>query len=71
MPPEDAEIVDFTRQLLRNHRVDEASASSLRKRFGDEGFIELTGTVGYYSMLAITVNACELEAAPNAEVLQV
>jgi 4-carboxymuconolactone decarboxylase len=71
IPPEDAEIVAFTRQLLRNHRIDEASASSLRKRFGDQGFIELTGAIGYYSMLAMTVNACELEAAPNAEVLQV
>ena len=68
---EDAEIVDFTRQLLRKHRIDEASAGSLRKRLGDEGFIELTGAIGYYSMLAMTVNACELEAAPNAEVLQV
>jgi 4-carboxymuconolactone decarboxylase len=71
IPPEDAEIVDFTRQLLRNHRVDEATTWSLRKRFGDQGFIELTGAIGYYSMLAMTVNACELEAAPNAEVLQV
>jgi 4-carboxymuconolactone decarboxylase len=69
IPPEDAEIVDFTRQLLRKHRVDEASASALRKRFGDQGFIELTGAIGYYSMLAMTVNACELEAAPGAEVL--
>ena len=32
---------------------------------------ELTGAIGYYSMLAMTVNACELEAAPDAEVLQV
>jgi 4-carboxymuconolactone decarboxylase len=71
IPPEDAEIVDFTRQLLRRHRVDDASAGSLRKRFGDEGFIELTGAIGYYSILAMTVNACALEAAPNAEVLQV
>jgi 4-carboxymuconolactone decarboxylase len=71
IPPEDAEIVEFTRQLLRRHRVDEASASSLRRRFGDEGFIELTGAIGYYSLLAMTVNACELEAAPGAEVLQV
>src|ERR1700730_11086594 len=71
IPPEDAEIVDFTRQLLRKHRVDEPSTTSLRKRFGDHGFIELTGTIGYYSMLAMTVNACELEAAPGAEVLQV
>jgi 4-carboxymuconolactone decarboxylase len=71
IPPEDAEIVDFTRQLLRKHRADEAIAGSLRNRFGDQGFIELTGAIGYYSMLAMTVNACELEAAPDAEVLQV
>jgi 4-carboxymuconolactone decarboxylase len=71
IPPEDAEIVDFTRQLLRKHRADEATAGSLRNRFGDQGFIELTGAIGYYSMLAMTVNACELEAAPNAELLQV
>lgn len=71
IPPDDAEIVDFTRQLLRPHRVDEASTSSLRRRFGDEGFIELTGAIGYYSLLAMTVNACELEAAPGAEVMQV
>jgi 4-carboxymuconolactone decarboxylase len=69
--PEDAEIVEFTRQLLRKHRVGEASANSLRKRFGDQGFIELTGAIGYYSMLAMTVNACELEAAPGAELLQI
>ncbi|MGB9647723.1 MAG: hypothetical protein WCB44_21780, partial [Stellaceae bacterium] len=71
IPPDDAEIVDFTRQLLRKHRIDETSAASLRKRFGDQGFIELTGAIGYYSMLAMTVNACELEAASGAEVLQV
>ena len=68
--PEDAEIVEFTRQLLRRHRVDDATADRLRARFGDDGFIQLTGAIGYYSMLAMTVNACELEAAPNAEVLK-
>src|SRR5262244_4436419 len=53
IPPEDAEIVDFTRQLLRRHRVDAASASSLQKRFGNDGFIQLTGAIGYYSLLAM------------------
>ena len=71
IPQEDAEIVDFTRKLLREHRVDDKTAGSLRNRFGDGGFIELTGAIGYYSMLAMTVNACELEAAPGAEVLKV
>ncbi|MGH6690131.1 MAG: carboxymuconolactone decarboxylase family protein [Gammaproteobacteria bacterium] len=69
IPPEDAQIVDFTRELMRRHRVDESTASALRKRFGDDGFIQLTGAIGYYGMLAMTVNACELEAAPGAEVL--
>lgn len=71
IPPEDAEIVEFTRRLLREHRVNEASFRSMQRRFGDDGLIQLTGAIGYYSMLAMTVNACELEAAPGAEVLQV
>jgi 4-carboxymuconolactone decarboxylase len=71
IPPEDAQIVEFTRDLLRKHRVDGATVNALRSRFGDEGFIELTGAIGYYSMLAMTVNACELEAGPGAEVLEV
>ena len=69
LPPEDAQIVDVTRALLRRHRLDDATAKALRGRFGDDGFIQLTGAIGYYSMLAMTVNACELEAAPGAEVL--
>lgn len=70
LPTEDAQIVEFTRDLIRRHRVSSASFEALRKRFGDEQLIELTGTIGYYSMLAMTANACELEAAPGAEVLQ-
>ena len=69
VPPEDAQIIDATRQLLRRHRLDDATATALRNRFDDDGFIQLTGAIGYYSMLAITVNACELEPAPGAEVL--
>lgn len=71
MPPEDAQIVDFTLQLLRKHRVDDTTFKAIQERFGNDGLIQLTGAIGYYSMLAMTVNACELEAAPGAEVLQV
>ncbi len=44
---------------------------ALQKRFGDDGFIQLTGAIGYYGMLAMTVNACELEAGEGQEVLKV
>src|SRR5262245_62867051 len=72
IPPEDAQIVEFTRQLMRKHRVDEATVKALIDRFGsNDGFIQLTSAIGYYSMLSMTVNACELEPAPGAEVLKV
>ena len=70
LPPEDAQIVDFTRQLLKKHRVDAATFEALRQRLGSDALIQLTGAIGYYAMLAMTVNACELEAAPGAEVLK-
>jgi len=71
IPPEDAQIVDFTRLLLRSHRVDDATAQALRLRLSDDEFIQLTGAIGYYTLLAMTVNACELEPPPDAEVLRV
>ena len=70
LPPEDAQIVEVTRQLLRKHRVDDATFKALVTRFGNDALIQLTGAIGYYSMLCMTVNACELEAGPGAEVLK-
>ena len=70
VPAEDAQIIEFTQKLIRDHRVDDALFNAVRQRFGDYGLIELTGSIGYYTMLAMTVNACELEPAPGAEVLK-
>ena len=70
LPPEDAQIVEFTRQLLRKHRVDDATAKAMLARFGNDEFIQLTTAIGYYTLLCMTVNACELEAGEGAEVLQ-
>jgi 4-carboxymuconolactone decarboxylase len=71
LPAEDAQIVDFTRALLEKHRVDDALAQAVLKRFGNEQFIELTGTIGYYSLLCMTANACELAPGQNHEVLKI
>jgi 4-carboxymuconolactone decarboxylase len=71
VPPEDAQIIDFTRQLLRKHRVDDALFKAMQSRFGNDQLVQLTTAIGYYSLLAMTVNACELEPAAGAEVLKV
>jgi 4-carboxymuconolactone decarboxylase len=70
VPPEDAQIIEFTRQLLRKHRVDEALFKAMQARFGNDQLVQLTTAIGYYTLLAMTVNACELEAGKGAEVLQ-
>ena len=71
VPSEDAQVIDFTRDLIRKHRVGDESAKALHARFGDEGMIEFTGAIGYYSMLCMMANAVELEAGAGAEVLKV
>jgi 4-carboxymuconolactone decarboxylase len=71
VPPDDAQIIEYTRTLLRKHRIPADMDKGMRDRFGNDQMTQLTGAIGYYSMLAMTVNACELEAAPGAEVLKV
>ncbi len=71
IPPEDLQVIEFTRQLLRKHRVDDTAATAMLDRFGYDQFIQLTTAIGYYSMLSMTVNACELEPGDQAEVLTI
>src|SRR6266404_2484685 len=42
VPAEDAQIVDFTRQLLRKHRVDDATFKAMQSRFGSDELVQLT-----------------------------
>ena len=41
---------------------------AVQARFGNDQLIQLTGAIGYY--FDMTVNACELEVAPGAEVFK-
>ena len=71
VPSEDAQIIDFTRRLLREHRVDNATFEALRKRFGERQLLELTGTIGYYAMLACTLNTFDVYTFAPPEDLKI
>lgn len=71
IPAEDLAIIEFTRALLRKHRVSDGAAAEMRRRFGDDGFIQLTSAIGYYSLLSMTVNAADMEAGAGADTLKV
>jgi len=71
IPPKDLQIIDFTRQLLRNNRIDEPLARAVMARLGADEYVQLTTCIGYYAMLAMTVNGVELEPNPKHEALKV
>lgn len=71
IPAEDLQIIDFTRQLLRKNRVEESLARAVMDRLGADKYVQLTTCIGYYAMLAMTVNGVELEPNPKHEALKV
>lgn len=57
--PSDSGVVEFVRELCRTGRVSSATFDDVRTRHGDDSTVELAATVGYYTMLALVMNACE------------
>lgn len=57
---EDAQIVSFVREMIHQHRVSEPTFQAIHARFGDKGMVELSATVGYYAMLACTLNTFDV-----------
>lgn len=60
------EIYEFTRFLLQHGQVPDAIYAAIRQRWGDRGVVELTGIVGYYTMVAMMVNT-HLIPVPEGE----
>ena len=65
MPPELAAVVNYGREILRNNRVGRGAFQAALEQFGKQGLIELTLTVGNYSMLSYLINAFDTELPPN------
>ena len=62
---DEALIVSYGRQILRDHRVSEDTFEAAKAKFGEQGVTELTATIGYYGMLACALNAFEVTPSPD------
>jgi len=60
---EEAQIVSFVREMIHTHRVSEPTFQAIYNRFGEKGMVELTATIGYYAMLACTLNTFDVYTA--------
>ena len=59
--PKESVFVQFTRELLEDKRVRDATYSAVEHLLGQQGVVDLILTIGYYDMLCLAVNALEIE----------
>ena len=41
----------------------------VKQRFGERGLVDLTGLIGYYSFVSVTLNVFEVPVPPGAALL--
>ena len=62
----DEEIVyDFCTELQRHRSVTDATYARAVGQFGEQGVIDMTGTAGYYSMLAMIMSVARTPIDPG------
>jgi len=63
-------VTDFCTQTISgNHRVNDTTFKAALDHFGTQGLVELVVTLGYFAMIALPLNAFEIEmsAAQHAQ----
>jgi 4-carboxymuconolactone decarboxylase len=60
------DVYEFTRLLLQTGQVPETLHNAIKTRWNVKGVVELAAVVGYYSLVAITLNAHEIPVPDGA-----
>lgn len=55
---DEAMLIDYVREFVASSEIGSATFERLQARHGDAGVVEISATVGYYSMLACVMNTC-------------
>lgn len=66
MSPDEETVFDFASELLRNRQVSDATFQRAKSRLGMKGVVDMTGIVGYYTLLAMQLNVAQYPTARNA-----
>jgi len=69
MPAKDADVIEFVRQIMRTHRVDQDVFDRMLAEHSLQGLVELTAVMGHYVFVTTVLNAFEMAPAEGAEPL--
>jgi 4-carboxymuconolactone decarboxylase len=59
-------VYDFCMELHRDKRVSDRIYNDALALFGEQGVVDLMGVNGYYTLLAMVMNAAQTEAPPSS-----
>jgi 4-carboxymuconolactone decarboxylase len=62
MTADETMVYDAIRELWDGHSWSDSTYAGIRTRFGEAGVVDLVGTVGYYTTLAMVMNVTRTEA---------
>lgn len=60
-------VYEFATELVENRRVGEERYASAIELLGESGTVELVGTLGYYTLVCMTLNAFEVPLGEGME----
>ena len=68
---DERDMINYTRELLRQNRVSDQTFNNLLKRHGERWLVEYTATIGQYQYIAAINNAFEMEPRESDDTLPV
>ena len=70
LPPDEREVVDYVRQLVRDKRVDDAKVAALKDKYGAQWLVELTAIVAFFGFVSTICNAFDVEPPAGLDKLK-
>ena len=64
---DERDIVNYTRQLMRTNRCDQATFDALNSRHGAQWMVELTAALNFYGFVSGIANAFEVAAPVDGD----
>ena len=58
-------LVRYTRELLGDHKISDATFNAVRGRYGDRGVVDLTALIGHYLLVGQVLAAFDIDLAPG------
>lgn len=59
--PKESVFIQFTRELIDEKRIRDATYSAVEHLLGQQGAVDLIITIGYYTMMCLAINGLDLD----------